>query len=412
MNTPSKSYPLQRRMAPGSADKENSGYMLLKSPACPFLSPAKISNENSLLPPDFQSLLSGDILSDQVSNSLSAGSEFRFPVHLNHKNNVERQGTPSRLCSPFSLSTNCRTPKALSHEGILPLTPHDSNTNKRVADPTILEEDSPVIKRNRLLDNSTLKDRNSFVISPMVRHKTTLHDYGFNPVSSRPKLYRSFSEAVDAKSAVDRSNLDPNLIGDYSRPCILPLTLGKHVDLKSISCDTLAKLMNGDFSQDIKSFTIIDCRYPYEYEGGHIRGARNIYSEEEIVKQFVDVKKKFSSNSNTSSVDSKHHVLIFHCEFSSERGPKLCRFLRKQDRQNNLYPDLHYPETYLLHGGYKAFFEKYRTLCEPCSYLPMVHPDHEDELRHFRSKSKTWSAGQPSGSRGSLKSSFRRLGFS
>lgn len=64
-------------------------------------------------------------------------------------------------------------------------------------------------------------------------------------------------------------------------------------------------------------------RYPYEYEGGHIRGARNIYSEEEIVKQFVDVKKKFSSNSNTSSVDSKHHVLIFHCEFSSERGPKL-----------------------------------------------------------------------------------------
>jgi hypothetical protein len=56
---------------------------------------------------------------------------------------------------------------------------------------------------------------------------------------------------------------------------------------------------------------------------------------------------------------SKRIVLVFHCEFSSERGPKMSRFLRKSDRQANkdCYPHLFYPEIYLLDGGYKVYFE-------------------------------------------------------
>ena len=58
------------------------------------------------------------------------------------------------------------------------------------------------------------------------------------------------------------------------------------------------------------------------------------------------------------------HVLIFHCEFSSERGPKMSRFLREQDRELNKdhYPRLNYPEIYVLEGGYKAFYEKYEVI--------------------------------------------------
>lgn len=33
----------------------------------------------------------------------------------------------------------------------------------------------------------------------------------------------------------------------------------------------MASVLNGKFASLIKEFVIIDCRYPYEYEGGHIK---------------------------------------------------------------------------------------------------------------------------------------------
>lgn len=55
------------------------------------------------------------------------------------------------------------------------------------------------------------------------------------------------------------------------------------------------------------------------------------------------------------------------------------------------YPFLHYPEIYLLHGGYKMFYEQYSELCIPDGYLPMLHPGHGNDLKHFRTKSKTFN---------------------
>ena len=69
------------------------------------------------------------------------------------------------------------------------------------------------------------------------------------------------------------------------------------------------QLLQGDFNA-ISNYKIIDCKYPYEFEGGHIRGAVNIYTEEGI-EELVN------AEATTST------VLVFHCEFSSERGPKL-----------------------------------------------------------------------------------------
>lgn len=87
------------------------------------------------------------------------------------------------------------------------------------------------------------------------------------------------------------------------------------------------------------------------------------------------------------------------------------RFLRNLDRtrNNESYPALHYPEIYLLDGGYKLFYEQFTNLCEPKSYKPMLDPDHESDLRHFRAKSKTWNSD--SRCRLQFKSSYKRLGF-
>jgi len=64
--------------------------------------------------------------------------------------------------------------------------------------------------------------------------------------------------------------------------------------------------------------------------------------------------------------------------------------MRKHDRDQNCYPNLHYPELYLLDGGYKAFFENHQELCEPQKYLPME--ENADELKKYQSiRSKSFA---------------------
>ncbi|KAM6985010.1 M-phase inducer phosphatase 3-like, partial [Aplochiton taeniatus] len=74
---------------------------------------------------------------------------------------------------------------------------------------------------------------------------------------------------------------------------------------------------------------------------------------------------------------------------SSERAPRTCRLLRSEDRSVNEYPALHYPELYILKGGYRDFFQAHPEYCEPQSYCPMHHEDHREELLRCRTHSRT-----------------------
>ncbi|KAG8506563.1 M-phase inducer phosphatase 3, partial [Galemys pyrenaicus] len=174
-----------------------------------------------------------------------------------------------------------------------------------------------------------------------------------------------------------------HLIGDFSKVCALPIVSGRHQDLKYVNPETVAALLLGKFQSLIEKFYIIDCRFPYEYLGGHIQGALNMYSQEELYNFFL---KKPIVPLNTQ----KRIIILFHCEFSSERGPRMCRSLREEDRVLNQYPALYYPELYILKGGYRDFFLEYMELCEPQSYCPMHHQDHKAELLKCRSQTKAW----------------------
>ncbi|XP_064601137.1 M-phase inducer phosphatase-like [Liolophura sinensis] len=198
------------------------------------------------------------------------------------------------------------------------------------------------------------------------------------------KRCQSANEAV-IKLALDRVHNDPLLISDGTKPFCLPTIPGKHQDLTSITPETLARVINDEFCDVIQQYLIIDCRYPFEYNGGHIQGAVNCFTKDSIMENLL----KSPMNSTNSE---KRTILIFHCEFSSERAPKLSRFLRSMDRDVNkdCYPHLHYPEVYLLHGGYKNFYETQKELCCPQTYVPMLHADYKDDLRTFRAKWKSW----------------------
>ncbi|XP_055142066.1 M-phase inducer phosphatase 3 isoform X4 [Symphalangus syndactylus] len=186
---------------------------------------------------------------------------------------------------------------------------------------------------------------------------------------------------INITQMLEEDSNQGHLIGDFSKVCALPTVSGKHQDLKYVNPETVAALLSGKFQGLIEKFYVIDCRYPYEYLGGHIQGALNLYSQEELFNFFL---KKPIVPLDTQ----KRIIIVFHCEFSSERGPRMCRSLREEDRSLNQYPALYYPELYILKGGYRDFFPEYMELCEPQSYCPMHHQDHKTELLRCRSQSK------------------------
>lgn len=68
----------------------------------------------------------------------------------------------------------------------------------------------------------------------------------------------------------------------------------------------------------LPNLILIDCRYPYEYEGGHINGSINLHSDIMIHDTLLK---------EPSWDASRPPVVVFHCEYSSCRGP--ARYLLK-----------------------------------------------------------------------------------
>ncbi|NP_001104545.1 M-phase inducer phosphatase 2 isoform b [Mus musculus] len=198
----------------------------------------------------------------------------------------------------------------------------------------------------------------------------------------KARVFRSKSLCHEIENILDSDHR--GLIGDYSKAFLLQTVDGKHQDLKYISPETMVALLTGKFSNIVEKFVIVDCRYPYEYEGGHIKNAVNLPLERDA-ETFL-----LQRPIMPCSLD-KRIILIFHCEFSSERGPRMCRFIRERDRAANDYPSLYYPEMYILKGGYKEFFPQHPNFCEPQDYRPMNHEAFRDELRNFRLKTRSWA---------------------
>jgi len=104
-----------------------------------------------------------------------------------------------------------------------------------------------------------------------------------------------------------------------------------------------------------------------------------------------------NSISATNPNDYCVPVIIFHCEFSQKRGPRALRMLREIDRQLNYndFPNLYYPEVYILEGGYSNFF---RTFPEYCldTYIKMVDERYKSMYQQARQKEKRCWEVKPS----------------
>ncbi|KAB8074736.1 hypothetical protein BDV29DRAFT_118252 [Aspergillus leporis] len=136
--------------------------------------------------------------------------------------------------------------------------------------------------------------------------------------------------------------------------------------LPRIDKSILVELMDGKYNDRFDNVMIIDCRFEYEYEGGHINGAVNYNDKDNLAADL------FSSPRSRTAI-------VLHCEYSAHRAPIMAKYIRHQDRAYNMdqYPNLTYPDMYVLDGGYSGFFAEHRTLCFPQNYVEMCAKEHE-----------------------------------
>lgn len=164
--------------------------------------------------------------------------------------------------------------------------------------------------------------------------------------------------------------------------------------LPRITKETMVSILDGKYGECYDRSVIIDCRFEYEYEGGHIDGAINVNDKEQLAGQLFD------------SPPSDKTLLVFHCEYSAHRAPIMAKFLRHKDRACNAhrYPMLTYPEVYILDGGYSSFFLDHKYRCYPQNYVEMADKKHENacerglgRIKQQRSKlcrAQTFAFGQ------------------
>lgn len=89
----------------------------------------------------------------------------------------------------------------------------------------------------------------------------------------------------------------------------LPYFIANEESLPRITKHTMTDILDGKFQASYDQSVIIDCRFEYEYEGGHIDGAVNVNSKEELASKLLN------------PVTSSRTLLIFHCEYSAHRAP-------------------------------------------------------------------------------------------
>jgi M-phase inducer tyrosine phosphatase len=137
-------------------------------------------------------------------------------------------------------------------------------------------------------------------------------------------------------------------------------------DLPRITKDTMINILDGHYNHLYEKRVIIDCRFEYEFNGGHIDGAVNFNDKEHLGTQLFDIE------------PTENALLIFHCEYSAHRAPLIAKFIRNKDRTTNAerYPALTYPEAYILDGGYSSFFTEHRGRCFPQNYVEMDAIEH------------------------------------
>lgn len=161
---------------------------------------------------------------------------------------------------------------------------------------------------------------------------------------------------------------------ERSVPSLLPLYCPfRHLVTAEVAAGAVSESLSGGMPVEV-----IDCRFPFEFEGGHIKGARNLWQPEQLIRHF------FLSRSRGALEEQAQRVVLFHCEFSSQRAPDQFAMLRTVEHELHMQRfgnvDTYFPHAMIIKGGYKEFYTNFPEHCEG-SYRPMDLSSYAAEVK-------------------------------
>jgi M-phase inducer phosphatase 2 len=271
-------------------------------------------DEDAQMPTDLSSLFSKDIKNSRTPEMKRSSSYVRKCLNMDTATNLfNSPSTPKSSTITSLITTPERQCLATINDNIMPFASirnPSTGAFKRPEPPTV----SPIQSKRYKCENST---KSQPILMPVTQQQSPQPQQPKRPILRKSV---SMNDAAIIMNALSRSTEEKNLIGDFSKQFCLPLIDGRHTDLKSISAETMRRLLLGEFDESVASYKVIDCRYPYEFEGGHIQGALNLFTQEQVLDELVSKKTDIPI---VAADGQKRNILIFHCEFSSERGPRL-----------------------------------------------------------------------------------------
>ncbi|KAI6129797.1 Rhodanese-like domain-containing protein [Pisolithus croceorrhizus] len=117
--------------------------------------------------------------------------------------------------------------------------------------------------------------------------------------------------------------------------------------VKYISASELANVIQSD-KKPWKDYLVVDVR-DEDWIGGNITGSHNAPSQSFLTE--VDKLMK-----DTKDIP----MVVFHCRYSQERGPKAARVYEETRNILHKPSDGQYFEAHVLRGGFHHFGEKYK----------------------------------------------------
>lgn len=129
-------------------------------------------------------------------------------------------------------------------------------------------------------------------------------------------MYEHPAEVMNAKQ--EKEDYAPSClqavmdVDDVASPKLPFLPSGEPDSLPRISDATLVDVLDGTYDHLYDEKVIVDCRFEYEYTGGHIDGAVN-YCDKDLLGQRLFSPEVANTTSKT--------LVILHCEYSAHRAP-------------------------------------------------------------------------------------------